>query len=153
MIFTAWRITKKKFQKDAFTGRGAKEYGGRWNPRGLAAIYTSDTLSLAILELLVHYEETEIISDYIAIPIEFDDSNMSSLSIGQMPSDWKDYPYPESTQDHGRHWLETRSGAVLKVPSVVVPQQHNFIFNPAHPEFQSFKIGPGVENPLDSRLF
>ena len=152
MMITAWRITKKKFQKEAFTGFGAKEYGGRWNPRGLAAIYTSYTLSLAILELLVHYVESEIINDYIAIPIEFDDSNIASLSITQMLPDWKDYPYPESTQDRGRHWLETQAGAVLKVPSVVVPQQHNFIFNPMHPEFQSFKIGAGVESPIDSRL-
>jgi RES domain-containing protein len=153
MIITAWRITKKRYQKEAFTGLGAKGSGGRWNPQGLAAIYTSDTLALAVLELLVHFTEVEMIHDYVAIPIKFDDVNVHVLPIAQMPPDWKDYPFPESTQEQGRRWLEAQAKAILKVPSVVVPQQHhNYILNPLHPDFHSFKIGAAVENPIDSRL-
>jgi hypothetical protein len=73
--------------------------------------------------------------------------NVDVLPIAQMPPDWKDYPFPESIQEHGRRWLEAQAKAILKVPSVVVPQQHhNYIVNPLHPDFHSFKIGAAVEN-------
>ncbi|MBK8348315.1 MAG: RES family NAD+ phosphorylase [Saprospiraceae bacterium] len=53
-----YRITREKYAAD-LTGEGARLYGGRWNRPGVAALYTSEARSLAILELLVHFNSAE----------------------------------------------------------------------------------------------
>ena len=49
-----WRLCKSKHA--AFDGEGARLAGGRWNRRGTAVVYASESLSLAALELLVHVD-------------------------------------------------------------------------------------------------
>ncbi|MBM2839324.1 MAG: family phosphorylase, partial [Deltaproteobacteria bacterium] len=48
-----FRIAKTKYIND-LSGNGARVYGGRWNEKGVAVIYTSESRALAALEFLVH---------------------------------------------------------------------------------------------------
>jgi len=41
---------------------------------------------------------------------------------------------------------------VLRVPSVIVPAESNFLLNPRHPAFERIEIGPPEELRLDPRL-
>ncbi len=56
-MVVAWRIVKRKHAKKAFTGEGARQFGGRWNSPGVAIVYTAESQSLAALEILVHLRE------------------------------------------------------------------------------------------------
>src|SRR4051812_18031854 len=49
-----WRIVKEKHARTAFSGEGARIFGGRWNSPGISIVYCSEHLSLAALEILVH---------------------------------------------------------------------------------------------------
>jgi RES domain-containing protein len=152
MMITAWRITKKKYRAQAFTGQGAKEFGGRWNPPGIAAIYTADSLALAILEMLVHLDDYNGIREYVAVPIRFDDAKVISWNIDMLPKHWNSHPIGAATQRMGQQWFNANSHAVLKVPSAVVPQQYNYVLNPLHADFTTFSIGPALDDPIDMRL-
>jgi RES domain-containing protein len=64
VIVSAWRITKRKHAKTAFTGEGARLYGGQWNSPGTRVVYAAQSQSLAVLEMLVHLDSAEILKHY-----------------------------------------------------------------------------------------
>ena len=51
-----WRLVTPRFARTAFSGEGARLYGGRWNRKGVPMVYTAGSLSLAVLEMLVQDE-------------------------------------------------------------------------------------------------
>jgi RES domain-containing protein len=152
MRITAWRIINKKHAAKAFSGEGAKLFGGRWNPPGHAAVYTADSLSLAILELIVHLDEDRDIQDYVAIPLEFEEAQIITWPEEMLPKNWSSLPVSDQTQNMGKMWLEEKQSMVLKVPSSVVHHDSNFVINPLHPDFSSLKMGQPQTLQIDPRL-
>jgi RES domain-containing protein len=148
----AWRIVKTRFSADAFSGEGARLYGGRWNSPGIAMVYTAGSVSLATLELLVHLDTTSIIASYSICPVDFTDSLVELLDPATLPSDWRQSPPPTSLQLIGDDWISRGSSVVLRVPSAVVEEEHNYLINPAHKDFKKLIIGKMKPCPLDSRL-
>ena len=73
MIVSAWRIVKARYAAQAFTGEGARTYGGRWNSPGGAVVYVSGSLALATLELLVHLQSREVLGRYVIFEVKFDE--------------------------------------------------------------------------------
>lgn len=149
---SAWRLTKTKYLASAWDGKGARQAGGRWNSVGTAAVYTSSTLSLALAETLVHLS-AGVLPAYTAIPIEFDDALVSILEPDDVPKNWNVDPPPASTQAIGDAWVSAGRSAVLRVPSVVVPVEFNYVLNPKHPDFPSARVGAPWPFPFDPRLF
>lgn len=80
MTLRAWRILKAKHADQAFTGEGARLHGGRWNTEGAAVIYTSATISLAVLEILVHLESAALLSKYQLTSVEFEEKPVTVLA-------------------------------------------------------------------------
>ena len=148
---TVWRIVKAKYADSAFSGEGASRVGGRWNSRGQWVVYTSGTLSLAALELLVHLNPP-VHFDWIAMAAEFDAGLVETLDSSLLPAEWRRFPVPASTGDFGDAWLSEARSAVLAVPSVIVPGENNFLLNPAHPDFQKIAISPPRPFAFDPRL-
>ena len=72
MTLSAWRITKQKHAKSAFSGEGARIYGGRWNSPGTPIIYTAQSQALAVLEVLVHLDSPELLKRYSLFEVEMD---------------------------------------------------------------------------------
>ncbi|HTH19992.1 MAG TPA: RES domain-containing protein, partial [Candidatus Udaeobacter sp.] len=70
---SAWRIVRAARANSAFTGEGARIYGGRWNSRGTAVIYVSEHESLAALELLVHLTPLSPHDRYLSFRLEWED--------------------------------------------------------------------------------
>lgn len=151
-MVTAWRITKNKYQDSAFTGEGAEIAGGRWNSQGTRIVYASSSISLSILEILVHLENSSVLSSYSVIPFHFDEKLISVLKEADLPRGWADHPPPVSSQQIGDSWVQDQTSLLLKVPSVVVPLEFNYLLNPAHPDIDKIKIGQPVPLPLDERL-
>ena len=150
-MLTAWRLTKTKHLATAWDGEGARRTGGRWNSVGTAVVYVSATLSLALAETLVHIPGG-VLPAFTAIPIEFDESLVSVLDPKDLPTGWNKHPPPASTQAIGDAWVAAASGAILRLPSVVVPVEFNYILNPRHPDFPRSGIAAPVPFPFDARL-
>jgi RES domain-containing protein len=147
----AWRLTKKKYAQEAFTGKGAKDNGGRWNKEKTAVVYASEHLSLAILEILDNARQTKT-DVFIAIPIIIPDEMVITINTDLLPADWRAEPFPESTQKIGEDWVAGMRSAALRVPSVFVPQEFNIVLNPKHPDFMKVKIGKPETFRMDQRL-
>lgn len=152
MTVQAWRIVQAHLAGSAFSGEGARLYGGRWNHPGTAVVYTAATKSLALLELLVHISAQQLLRAYVCIPVKFDDAMVKQLNAADLPKGWRNYPASNATRDIGTAWATGGSSVVLAVPSVIVPEEWNYLLNPLHPEFRSVCIGRAEKIEMDPRL-
>ena len=84
-MLEAWRIVRERHAATALTGEGAARFGGRWNSRGVAVVYTSSTKSLAALENLVHLNPPVPVR-YVAIRLTFDDRLLETFSLKSLPT-------------------------------------------------------------------
>lgn len=141
----AWRLARRRYA--ALDGAGASRYGGRWNRRGQAVVYASEHLSLTVLEIIVHLDlaPDEFPDDYVKIAIEIPDS-VSIQRISVLP------PNDEEMLRTGVAWYESGAAAVLMAPSVVVPEEYNLLFNPAHADFSAIKPSSPERFRFDRRL-
>ncbi len=146
----AWRVVKHRFADNAFDGQGARHFGGRWHSVGRAAVYTSATTSLALLETLVH-ADFRLLPSYITIPVTFEADLVERVDPGGLPPNWRSYPAPYELQRIGDDWVELQRSCVLEVPSVIVPHESNFILNPNHPAMNSLEIGSPIRLDTDPR--
>jgi RES domain-containing protein len=149
---SAWRIVRAARAKSAFTGEGARIYGGRWNSRGTAVIYVSEHESLAALELLVHL--TPLIPDarYLSFRLEWGDKLTSHLSVKNLPPRWNAEPPGLQTMQIGDEWIQAGKSVALAVPSVLSASEMNYLLNPKHPDFKKIKISEPLEYRFDSRV-
>jgi RES domain-containing protein len=149
----AWRLCKRAYAARAFDGEGARLSGGRWNLPGTAVVYTSATLSLAALEMLVHVDIEDAPADLVAIPVDIPGGvAIREVHASELPADWQSFPAPSGLQELGTAWARGLATAVLSVPSAVVPQERNFVLNPAHRDFARLEIGKPDPFAFDPRL-
>ena len=146
-----WRIVREDHRSAAFDGEGAWLFGGRWNSRGTRIVYTSITLSLAALETLVHLNPP-VAFKYVAIPIEFDEALVETVAAMDLPADWNEEPPPPSTAEIGDRWVRESRSAVLKLPSVIISAELNYLLNPGHSDFKRIRIGKPMPFSFDPRL-
>lgn len=150
---TLYRICKTKFVSSAFDGEGARLHSGRWNSPGTPMVYLASSLSLAILEILVH-ADSSILPEYSYFEITCDEKFILDVSdIATLPPDWYTSPPPDEIRFIGDKWIADAKSALLSVPSAIVPHEKNFLLNPAHSDFKALNIGKPVSLALDRRLF
>jgi RES domain-containing protein len=149
-----WRLCQAAHQATAFSGEGARRYGGRWHSKGQAAIYTAATQSLAALEIMVHVDTDLVPNDFVVFAVEIPtDVAIDKISLSDLPPNWREEYPPQSCQLIGGNWLTHGKSAVLAVPSAVIPDENNFILNPLHPDFVKIKIENAVAFNFDRRLW
>lgn len=148
-----YRIVKTKHLSSAWSGFGAEQYGGRWNHPGYSAIYVATSISLAMIEMLVHLQKSQLLNSYTLLSLEIPDQQIAQLDTSSLSNNWKSYPAPDETMDIGDSWLESYSSVGLLVPSVIVPQEYNALLNPRHHELITYLQAVKTE-PLnfDQRL-
>ena len=146
----AWRIVPVPRVTEAFTGEGARLYGGRWNSPGVAMVYASATRSLAALETLVHINPLLPVK-YVIYQAGFDDRLIESISAAKLPAGWSAEPPGPASMDIGDRWAKTSRSVVLAVPSILTGET-NYLLNPAHPDFKKIKIGKPEPFVFDPRL-
>jgi len=149
---TAWRIVREEHARTAFDGEGARRVGGRFNSRGTAVVYCADSLALAILEVMVHLPSYRAFRNRVAVKISFDVELVESLDIEDLPDDWRAMPPSLATQLIGDRWVREGRSAVLRLPSVVVPAEFNYVLNPAHVDFGEIALEDPFPITLDPRL-
>jgi RES domain-containing protein len=127
-------------------------YGGRWNSPGTRVVYTAESQSLAVLEMLVHLDSAEILTTYVLLEIEIDASRIVTLDKAKLPKNWRTDPVPEKVQALGDAWIATGASAVLRVPSALVPGESNFLLNPDHSDFPRLTVHKPLSFQFDPRL-
>lgn len=152
MILTAWRIFKPKHAQVAFSGEGARLYGGRWNSPGIGVVYTAETASLATLEMLVHLNSHQVLQTYHLCAVTFEDALVEELDRSALPPKWRSNPAPQKLRQIGDAWFKRLSSAVLRVPSAIIETELNYLLNPNHPDFTKLEIGEATEFFFDSRF-
>ena len=148
-----YRLSRARFSKD-LSGRGAELAGGRWNSKGTAMLYTSDTIALCTVEVAVHMPLGIVPFDYQLIKIEIPDTiEITELDASILPNDWKSFPHGNATQQIGDDFIVAQNELVLKVPSAAVQGTFNYLVNPRHPEFSKITIVATEPFEFDKRLF
>lgn len=151
---TVYRLIKTRHAGTAFDGYGAKTYGGRWNSKGVAACYASDSVALAVLEVLVHLRDTGILESYTLCSLDLPEDEVMELDPAALPEEWRADPAPISTAAIGDGWLAAGESLALAIPSTIIPSQRNYLLNPAHPAYAQRVAAAAHCEPfsLDGRL-
>jgi RES domain-containing protein len=136
----AWRLVREARADDAFTGEGTRLYGGRWNPVGTRATYLSATRSLAALEVLVHQAERIPVGKFLFYEVRFSSALLTTVSEIDLPANWRTFPPQKSTVEIGRQWIAANTSAVLEVPSILIPEESNFLLNFEHPRATEIEV-------------
>lgn len=130
-----YRISKEKYAGD-LSGLGAKKYGGRWNPIGMPVVYGSSSRALAVLELIVHINAKRALDHtYCITTIEVDSELFIDIPPAIIPIKAKELDFPihwQITQD----CFNTKHMLAMQVPSIIVPQEKNYILHVDHAKFE-----------------
>lgn len=147
-----YRVQNSKYKQFTLTGIGAEKCGGRWNEVGTRAVYCSENRALALLEYYIHSDNVALLPKEILLAVIEIPDDLPILSLKKLPESWKQYPYSsKSTGVFSKH-VTTGDFFALKVPSTIVPMEHNIILNPLYAEFGKVKVKEFVKVPLDHRL-
>ena len=153
-MLTTYRIFKTKHSAKWFDGEGAYRFGGRWNSRGTRLVYTSASLSLASLEMLVNLNSEGLMQSYSYAAIKFDEGSVLNVEeIRRLPSNWRDSPPPLVIQRIGDEWAESKLSLAMRVPTAVLPGEYNYLLNVEHPDFASVELGRPQGLNFDKRLY
>jgi len=131
-------------------GEGASRYGGRWNSSGTQVVYLAETRALAALEIIAHVDRMLLSVPYVVISVQFNDALLQKSAVP--PDGWDSPVIPESTRLIGDDWVKSQSSVLLRIPSVVVAGEWNYLFNPAHPDADDVRTGFPEPFRFDSRL-
>lgn len=148
-----WRICKAEHAATAFTGEGALRYPGRWHHAGTPVVYCSESRALAALEQLVHLHRNRLPPSFVCFPVEIPAGlPIREVRTEDLPTDWRCQPGPPALREIGTRWAESGETVVLRVPSAVVPGEHNFLLNPRHRDFGRLAVGDSNPFTFDERL-
>lgn len=148
-----FRLSKARYAADV-SGKGAEIAGGRWNSKGTAIVYTSESRALCTTEIAVHTPLGILPLDYVLVVITIPNSiTIKELKESELPADWNSLPHSHSTQKIGDAFINEVKYAVLKVPSVVVQGEYNYLINPQHKDSKKISIHSTETFSFDERLF
>ncbi len=145
-----YRFSHPKFALD-LSGTGARLRGGRWNPAGIAVTYTSERISLALLEVLANTGSLPELQRIKLVEIDIpDNAGVQEIKLSGLKKNWHlDFDY---TQWMGREILRSARSLLIRCPSVIVPSENNFLINPLHPDFKKVRAKT-ADFLFDERLF
>jgi RES domain-containing protein len=147
----AYRLHHLAYAADTGIG-AAKNSGARWNSLGIPMIYASQSLALAMLEVVVNHavRPTRFGLTRIYIP---DDVAGEDVPLSSLPTDWR--RNKDSTRRIGDLWHAKRRSLFLRVPSSLLPdsaEERNLVINPSHSDFFKIQFSPAEPFEFDTRL-
>lgn len=138
-----YRILRKPYSKKPLDGEGAYRFGGRWSSQGTRLAYTSEHLSLAMLEYFVHIDADDPPDDLVVVAADIP-SNVSrvTLSVKKLPAHWRQSPASPELAAFGDEHVRRSRAAILVVPSALSPAESNWLINPRHADFSRIRVRP-----------
>jgi RES domain-containing protein len=148
-----WRICRAIHADGAFSGEGARLFGGRWNSQGVRVVYTSPSLALAAMETFVHLEPNLRPDDLVSIEAALPDNlAVERLDPDSLPRKWFELR-DESLSVFGDGWVRAGKNVALLAPSAAIRGEWNVLLNPKHSDFRKLKIKKAVPFEFDLRMF
>jgi len=148
-----WRICRAIHAAGAFSGDGARLYGGRWNSPGVKVVYASLSLALAAIETFVHLEPNLRPDDLVSIEAEIPEGlHVERLNPYSLPRKWYELR-DDSLKTFGDHWVRGGKTMALLVPSAAIRGEWNALINPEHADFRKLKIEKPTAFEFDLRMF
>ena len=146
-----YRIGDCKYVND-LSGKGAAMYGGRWNSKDIYMVYTAESRALALLESVVHMGRIPP-AGYCMIAIKIPDNSIEEIVSEKLPAGWQTNPPPDQLKEIGDNFIKSNKHLALRIPSAVMMEEHNYLINPAHPDFNKVHITAQRPLKIDERLF
>lgn len=147
-----YRLTHQLDPTEAFSGEGARRVAGRWHPLGVRVVYTASSVSLAVVENLVHFDAEDLDNIAWLYAVDLPDGALEVPHLSDLPADWSHPRRSHHARSYGAAWVASNRSLALAVPSVVVPQERNVLINPGHPSFPALSVGGATPFAFDRRL-
>jgi len=148
-----WRICRARFADEAFSGQGARRFGGRWNSPGVPMVYSSSSLALAAMELFVHLEPNQQPDDLVSIAALLPEGEPASrLEPADLPPRWWTDDFAPA-RTIGDNWIRENKSLAIEVPSAALRMEWNVLVNPLHPAIAEIKIEKPQAFNFDERMF
>jgi RES domain-containing protein len=126
----AWRLDQAKFSATWDSGEGAYRVGGRWNSRGIRAVYCSIDPATAILEVAVHrnFKALDTIAHVLTAVTIVEPSSVHVADPASVPNpNWLRPGIPSAGQQAFGDALLAQHKFIL-IPSAVSTHSWNLIF-------------------------
>jgi RES domain-containing protein len=153
VTLTVFRLGKFAYRAQLFNGQDGLYASGRWTPRGRPVVYSSASISLAVLEYTVNYRRRGWVPATVlgraSIPANV---RVQTVSIEDLPANWFAADSPPELHRIGGKWLERGETAVLKVPSAIVIEEANYLLNPLHEDFRKLTFSAPKIFSFDRRV-
>lgn len=143
-----YRLVRADRADDVLSGEGARLYGGRWNPRGAAVVYGADSRALAVLETFVHLTLEARTMRFVLFALRLP----PRPRIERIAPTGRPRSLSASTKI-GADWFEAGTSLALVVPSVIVPQESNYVLNVRHAQFAQVRVAKREAFSFDERLW
>lgn len=100
-------------------------------------IYTAQSRALACLENVVHRNPNGLQKNFKVIQIFIPDDIISQEKeeTNLIPS-WKEFDNMSDTQSLSDQWISQTKSVILKVQSVIVSGDPNYLLNPGHSDYK-----------------
>jgi RES domain-containing protein len=145
-----WRISAYS----DLSGVGGLRASARWHTKGRRVVYLADHPASALLEILVHLEidPDDLPTNYRVLRIDVpDDIAIIDIVPPGLPKNWR--RRLSMTRRKGDAWLAAAPAALMRVPSVIMPDAFNVLLNPAHEDAHRIRIVSAIRLRFDRRLF
>jgi RES domain-containing protein len=148
-----YRLPKLRYRNQIFSGLGGLYADGRWTFRGHPVIYTSASISLAVLEYTLNYRRRGWVpASVLGRAVIPDKMRIEVVTPADLPRNWSAGASPPQLREIGQRWLDAGEAAVLKVRSAVIVEEWNYILNPQHPDFMKLTLQKPKKFKFDRRL-
>lgn len=156
-VVVLYRIATDTPDHDAadLSGRGTRLSGGRWNRTGTPMVYASTTRALACLETVVHLaggEPLPLNRYLVELIVPADVWAARTVFAPPAHVGWDALPAGHVSMDWGTGWVQRRDAVLADVPSVAVPEEHNVLVNPTHPDAARLRAAKVRRWLYDGRL-
>ena len=149
----AWRLDRDAHRDAWDSGEGAYRAGGRWNGRGVRAVYCSIDPSTAILEVAVHkgFRALDTVAHVLTALTIADPASVHIVDPASVPDpDWLRPGVPSTgQQSFGDSLLATHK--LVLVPSAVSTYSWNLVFIGASAS-SAYSVRSQEKFTLDPRL-
>ncbi|MBD0319191.1 MAG: RES family NAD+ phosphorylase [Gemmatimonadetes bacterium] len=145
-----WRLARRRYP--VLDGEGARRAGGRWNSPGSAVVYTAGSRALAALELLAYVNPGAEPPDLELFEVHLpDDVPARTVGPTELERDWRAPRHPDC-RVRGDTWARSADTLLLVVPSAMIPEEPNYLINPAHPAASRVRVVSSRPFSYDPRL-